>query len=87
MVQTGAAVGWEEEGVAAPHRCPPASEPELSTSAEREGSESRWAMGRCPSMQPGHRLGLYLDQEFGKCSLDLPARANRCLSGKECAHF
>lgn len=38
-------------------------------------------------MQSGHRLGMYLNHEFGKYALDLPARANHCLSGKGCVHF
>lgn len=72
--------GGKEEGDATWYGRP--TEPELFTSIEQEGS-----IEPCPNTQSGHRLGMYLDYEFGKYSLDLPVRANHCLSGKDCAHF
>jgi len=63
----GVAVGQEEEEGAARRSCSPASEPELFTLAEQEGSEDWWAIGPGPDRQSGHCLGMYLDHKFGKC--------------------
>lgn len=66
---------------------PCTSELELFMSGEQEGREVWWTIGPCPHMQSEHCLDIYLDHDFGKCLLDLPAWANHCLSGKNCACF